>query len=278
VSISVNFADEAGNPVRATSDTTDASALFFIRVDSLSGIDRVDGGRVAPATTAEIHWLIIPAPGAGGSTPIGKLYLVGATLGYRLAGEPQTVTVTPDSIYVKPLPKLTLDYFLQREVYADDPFTAAIEPAEPFTLGVRVKNTGFAAARSLRIESAQPRIVENKQGLLVNFVITGSFVNDLPAQPSLLIDLGEIASQKASTGRWLIQSTLSGRFVEFSASFEHADELGGKVTSLIDKVETHSLVKDVRVDLPPAATLCAISWPGTATCCASMRRTRRTPR
>jgi hypothetical protein len=250
VSINVNFADEAGNSVRATTDAGDASALFFMRVDSLSGIDRIDGGRVAPATTAEIHWLIIPAPGAGGTTPIGKLYLVGATLSYRLAGEPQTVTVTPDSIYVKPLPKLTLDYFLQREVYADDPFTAAIEPAETFTLGVRVKNTGFAAARSLKIESAQPRIVENQQGLLVNFLITGSFVNDQPAQPSLLIHLGEIAAQKASTGRWLMQSTLSGRFIEFSASFEHADELGGRVTSLIDKVETHSLVKDVRVDLP----------------------------
>jgi hypothetical protein len=252
VSIVVNFADDAGNAVRATSDTNDATALFFIRVDSLRGIDRVDGsGRVAPATTAEIHWLIIPAPGAGGATSAGKLYLVGATLGYKLAGEPQTVAVTPDSIYVKPLPKLALDYFLQTEVYADDPFTAAIESAEPFTLGVRVKNSGYAAARNLKIESAQPRIVDNKQGLLVNFRINGSFVNDQPSQPSLLIDFGEIASQKASTGRWLMQSTLSGKFVEFNASFVHADELGGAVTSLIQEpINTHALVKDVRVDLP----------------------------
>ena len=165
------------------------------------------------------------------------------------------MTVTPDSIYVKPLPKLALDYFLQRDVYADDPFTAAVEPPEPFTLGVRIKNTGFASARNLKIESAQPRIVENKQGLLINFLIAGSYVNDQPATPSLLINFGEVAAAKASTGRWLMQTTLSGRFVEFTATFAHADELGGALTSLIDTVNTHSLIKDVRVDLPGRDTV-----------------------
>ena len=103
-------------------------------------------------------------------------------------------------------------------------------PALPFG---GVKNSGFATARNLKIESAQPKIVENKQGLLVNFLITGSYVNDQPATPSLLIDFGEIPAAKASTGRWLMQTTLSGRFVEFSATFAHADELGGAVSSLI---------------------------------------------
>lgn len=250
VAINVSFADETGNAVRATSDPNDATALFFIRIDSLKNINSINGGQVAPATTAQINWLIIPSPGAGGSIPIGKLYLVGASLTYTLAGEPQSVTVSPDSIYVKPTPKLTLDYFLERDVFADDPFTNPIEPPVPFTLGVRVKNSGFAPARNLKIESAQPRIVENKQGLLINFLITGSFLNDLPATNSLLIDFGEIPSQKANTGRWLMETTLSGRFVEFSADFTHADELGGTVTSLIDRVSTHSLVKDVKVDVP----------------------------
>lgn len=142
VSVNVTFKDEAGNTVKATSDPNDLTATFYIRIDSMSGISDVSGnGRVAPATTAEIHWLIIPAPGAGGSIPSGKLYLVGATLNYKIGGDAQTVTVAPDSIYVKPLPLLTLDYFLTQEVIADDAFTAAIEPSEPFTLGVRIKNT-----------------------------------------------------------------------------------------------------------------------------------------
>lgn len=63
VSVNVTFKDEAGNSVKATSDPNDTSASFYIRIDSMSGISDVSGnGKVAPATTAEIHWLIIPAP------------------------------------------------------------------------------------------------------------------------------------------------------------------------------------------------------------------------
>ena len=74
VSVNVTFKDEQGNSVKATSDPNDTSASFFIRIDTLDGITDVNGnGRVAPASTAEIHWLIIPAPGSGGSIPSGKL-------------------------------------------------------------------------------------------------------------------------------------------------------------------------------------------------------------
>jgi hypothetical protein len=256
VGINVTFQDEAGTPVRATFDPNDVSAAFFIRIDRMSGIDKTDGtGRVAPSTTAEIHWLIIPSAGAGGTNPLGRLYLIGANLRYRLAGEDQTLTVAPDSILVKPLPKLSLDYFLTREVYSDDPFTTAIEPPEPFTLGLRIRNNGAATARSVKVDSAQPKIVDNKQGLLVNFVILGGFVNDQSANNSLLLNFGDIASQSASVGRWSMTSTLSGRFVDFQASFTHSDELGGALTSILDQTVTHFLIKDVRVDLPGRDTI-----------------------
>jgi hypothetical protein len=140
VDVAVNFQGEAGNSVRATSDPHDTSASFYLRVDTMDGVDNVSGlGRVAPASIAEIHWLIIPAPGAGGTVPTGKLYYVGATLKYTVGGKPEQVTVTPDFIYVKPLPLLNLDYFLTQDVYGDDPLTPELEPAEPFTLGVRIK-------------------------------------------------------------------------------------------------------------------------------------------
>lgn len=251
VGVNVTFQDQSGAAVKATSDPNDTSAAFFIRIDRMSGIDKIDGtGRVAPSTTGEIHWLIIPTPGAGGTNPLGTLYLVGATLSYRLGGDTQTLQVAPDSILVKPLPKLSLDYFLTRDVYADDPFTPAIEPPEPFTLGVRIRNNGAATARSVQIDSAQPKIVDNKQGLLVNFLILGGFVNDQPASNSLLLNFGDIAPQSAAVGRWSMTSTLSGRFVDFQASFTHSDELGGALTSLIEQTAAHLLVKDVRVDLP----------------------------
>ena len=251
VSVEVNFTDENRNSVVASSDPTNTSAAFFIRLDRLSGIDNVTGnGTVQPASSADIHWLIIPAPGTGGQLSTGKLYYVGATLRYTLGGEPQVTDVTPDYIFVKPMPLLTLDYFLTQDVYADDAFTSAIEPPDPFTLGVRVKNNGKGIAHNLKIDSAQPKIVENEQGLLINFQILGSYVNDLPTTPSLLINLGAIPPQSAGTGRWQMITTLSGKFVEFTASFSHADELGGELTSLLEAANTHFLVHDVLVDLP----------------------------
>ncbi len=86
VNINVDFKDEAGNSIKATSDPTDTTAAFFLRIDTMTGIDNVTGtGVVQPATTAEIHWLIIPAAGTGGTVSSGKLYYVGATLDYAIA-------------------------------------------------------------------------------------------------------------------------------------------------------------------------------------------------
>jgi hypothetical protein len=164
VQVTVNFTDEHGEPVAATSnpnltpDPSDPSApRFFIRLEdlhNLSGADLDDhldfSGSVAPSTSADISWLIIPVPGASAGIPQGKLYYVGATLSYTLAGDERVTEVTPDSISVRPMPVLSLDYFMPYEVYGDDAFTPETEPPVPFSLGVRVSNTGHGAARSLR--------------------------------------------------------------------------------------------------------------------------------
>ncbi|BFM06373.1 SdrD B-like domain-containing protein [Halioxenophilus aromaticivorans] len=251
VDIDVLFEDEEGISVLASSDPNNSSASFFIRVDSMDGINDVDGGGVVEGnSTADIHWLIIPAPGSGGVVPSGKLYYVGARLSYTIEGEETTMEVSPDFIYVKPLPELTLDYFLPRDVFADDAFTQEVEPSIPFTLGVRINNTGDGAGQSIKIESAQPEIVENEQGLLIDFKIISSNVQGEPQAPSLQIDFGEIPSGSAKMGRWQMTTTLSGKFVAFDAEFTHSDELGGQLTSVIDQVVTHTLVQDVLVDLP----------------------------
>ena len=251
VDIDVSFADEDGNPVLATTDPNNTTALFFIRLDSMGGIDDIDGaGVVAADSVADINWLIIPAQGASNGLEQGTLYYVGAKLTYTIGGEEYVTEVSPDYIFVKPMPDLTLDYFLPNDVYGDDPFTSEIEPAIPFSLGVRVLNTGPGVARSLKIDSAQPKIVENEQGLLINFLIQGSEVNGAPETPSLLVDFGDIDPNNAGTARWMMTCSLYGRFVEFTAEFSHSDELGGELTSLITAVNTHFLVRDVKVDLP----------------------------
>lgn len=251
VSVVVKVMEENGTPVTVTEDPNNVGARFFVRVSNRENIVAVDGtGQVAPRSTAVINWLLIPAPGAAGTSPLGKKYLVGATLRYRYAGEDTTLEVSPDVITVKPMPLLTLDYFLPETVQGDDPVTPAVEPTVPFTLGVRIKNNGVGTAKTLKIDSAQPKIIDNAQGLLINFKLTGSYVDDAPVNNTLLIDFGDIASQRSKTGRWIMESSLEGRFTEFTASFSHADELGGSVTSLLQATNAHLMLRDVRVDLP----------------------------
>jgi len=251
VDIDVAFSDETGAPVLASSDPDNAGALFFIDVDSMENITDVNGaGTVEPSSTADVHWLIIPAPGASNGVPQGTLYYVGATLTYTLGGEEHVMEVVPDYIFVKPMPELTLDYFIPYDVYGDDAFTPEIEPPEPFSLGVRAANNGAGTARNLSINSAQPKIVENELGLLIGFNIQGSEVNGRPERATLQASLGDIASGSAAVARWVMTTSLSGRFVEFTADFSHSDELGGELTSLLENVATHFLARDVLVDLP----------------------------
>ncbi|MFH2092466.1 MAG: calcium-binding protein, partial [Pseudomonadota bacterium] len=256
IKVDVWFTNGDGDAVLASSDPLNTDALFFIRVDEMTNIDNVTGSGSTPAdSSSDIHWLIIPAPGASNGLASGTLYNVGATLTYTVGGEENVIEVNPDYIFVKPMPELTLDYFLPSDVYGDDPFTAEIEPAIPFSLGVRVKNTGAGSAQNLKIDSAQPKIVDNDQGLLINFFIQGSEVNGKAATQSLLVDFGTIDPGTSGMARWIMNCTLSGRFVEFSARFSHADELGGELTSLIDDIKTHTLVHDVMVDLPGRDTI-----------------------
>ena len=251
VMVDVLFSDEDGNPVIASSDPDATDALFYIRINSIEGVSDVTGSGSIPASTiADIHWLIIPAPASVENAPTGKMYYVGARLVYTMGGEEHETVVTPDFIYVKPLPKLSLDYFLPDEVYGDDPFTTETEPSIPFSLGVRIANNGDGVAGDLKIDSAQPKIVENEQGLLVDFLIVGTEVDGVVTQDSLLLEFGDLEARSATLGRWLMTCSLSGRFVEFDVAYSHANELGGELTSLIDSAETHFLVQDVLVDAP----------------------------
>lgn len=249
----VSLTDADGSPVPASSDPGNTGALFFIRLDSMENIADITGsGSISPATAADIRWLIIPAPGSADGLQQGKLYYVGAKLTYTIGGVENVTTVTPDYIFVKPLPNLALDYFLPRDIFGDDSFTTTIEPPVPFSLGVRVRNVGGGVAANLKIDSAQPKIVENTQGLQIGFAIDGSEVNGNVATNSLLVDFGDIEPAGTATARWIMSCTLSGQFISFDTRVSHSDELGGELTSLIkpENISTHTLVQDVLVDLP----------------------------
>src|SRR5262249_12399585 len=214
-------------------------------------INDVSGSGMIPAgARAEVHWLIIPSYGAGGSDPLGQTYFVSGTANFATMTGPKHLDLFPAGINVRPQPFLQVASFLPREVESDDPFTPAVEAPVPFPLGVRVSNDGFGAAGNLHISSGQPKIVENKQGLLIAFQLIGTSVNGKPVQPTLNADFGTIQPGRCGVADWSMITTLSGMFVAFDATFTHAPELGGELTSLIKGSSANVLVREMLVDLP----------------------------
>lgn len=178
----------------------------------------------------------------------GSRYEVGADITYTVGGKIESISVEPDSILVKPLPALTLEYFLPKSVIADNPNTLVVEPTKPFYLGMRVVNSGVGDAQNLQIESFQPVLEENEQGLLVEFEVLGSSVNGSAVGADLVSNFGTVFSAHAETATWKMESSLYGRFIEARATFTHSDELGGSVTSVIDAASVYRLIGMVQAN------------------------------
>lgn len=222
----------------------DVTSRSSIRAPKLGGLTAVDGtGVVAGDSTGRVTWVIIPTDDAA---PLGPTqYFVGGVLKYRDNGQLITVNLASAPITVLPNPALALHYFHQRDVFADDPFTEVVEPSQPYELGVLIKNAGAGDARDLGITSAQPKIVENEKGLLVDFRIVATEVDGRNLTPTLTADFGTVAAGHTAIGRWLFTSSLQGRFVDYSATFENTSALGDARLSIVKSVDIHELIHRV---------------------------------
>ena len=238
ISVELHVRNEAGV------ETTD---LFQIRTPVLNGLSGVSGGGILPAQSiGSSSWIIVPTSLAAPTNQVR--HLVSGTLRYKQAGVVVTVPLVPTPIDVLPNPKLSVDYFHQRDVFSDDPFTLEIEPSIPFTLGVMVRNEGYGTARNMRIQSGQPRIIENDKGLLINFEIIATEVSGIGLAPTLTANFGDITPGEIAIGRWLFKSSLQGLFTDYSATFEHVSGLGDRRLSLIDRVDIHEMIHVVQAD------------------------------
>ena len=226
----------------------DVTSLFGIQLPTLTGnLNAVDGsGTLQPDGTGSAQWILIPTLDAAPQAPAN--YQVSGTLSYSLNGVTVSIPLSPAPITVQPNPQLYVKYFHQRDVFADDPYTPAIEPSVPYSLAVMVQNHGYGIAHDFRITSAQPKIVDNQKGLLIDFKIIGMQVGNQPESPSLTVDFGDIEPGATAVGRWLLTSTLQGLFINYSATFQHVDPLGNPRLSLIDGVEIHEMIHQVHAD------------------------------
>ncbi|MGE3164638.1 MAG: CARDB domain-containing protein [Planctomycetota bacterium] len=239
--VGIDIFDASGNLV---------NTLFGIDDPVLWNLTAVDGtGELAPFAEASAQWLIVPTTDAAPQqeTP----YSVGGFFSYSLGGTSFSVVLEPAPITVRPDPRLVLHYFWQRDIVGDDPFTAPIEPSEPFSVGLLIENDGYGTARNVRVTSNQPQIVENEDGLLVSFMLIGTQVGEQPVNPSFLVNLGDIAPFEEAVARFLLVSSLQGQFLDdYTVGIEHLDDFGNARTSLFDDAQIHELIRVVLTNEP----------------------------
>ncbi len=218
----------------------DVTNLFTIQGPTLNGLTDVSGnGMLAMNTNGSATYTLVPNDDAAPS--VATTYYVSAVLNYSDNGESLTIPFSATPITVEPNPSLTLRYFMQRDVFGDDPFTPQVEPSEPFALGVQVINSGAGTANNVQITSAQPTIVDNEKGLLVNFQIIGTQVDGQNLNPSLTANFGDIAPGGVSAAVFLLESSIQGQFIDFSASYKDISGLGSPQASIINGIEIHEL-------------------------------------
>lgn len=190
-----------------------------------------------------LEWLIIPLSEA--APDADRVYNVGGSFNYIVDDENISVPLAPNPITVRPDPSLLVHYFWERYVVADNPFTEEVEPSVPFTLGVAVKNAGYGTANSLQISSAQPEIIDNERGLLIDFKIVGANIGSANVTPSLTVMFGDLAPNTTMVARWFMISSLQGEFMRYSATFENINPLGDPRLSVLDDLEIHELIRNV---------------------------------
>ena len=237
--VNVQIQDQNGN---------NANGLFSIGSPALTGaLGAVDGtGMLNAGQSGSAQWTLIPTAAAAPQTATG--YSVSGTLSYVDGGLTVTIPLAPTAITVQPSPQLYLKYFLQHDVYSDNPFTPVIEPSIPFPLAVLVENQGAGTASNFQITSAQPQIVDNQKGLLIGFNIIGAQVDNQPVTPSLTANFGNIQPGQNEVGVWYLTSTLDGQFINYKATYQAIDPLGATSVSPITGVEIHAMTHLVRAD------------------------------
>ncbi len=223
--------------------------LFQINTKALSILTGIDGtGSLAAGQKGSASILFIPEKGAAPTVP--TTYSFGGSFSYidPFNGMEVTKQLFPISLDVNPSPDLYLHYFMQRDILADDPLTEAIEPIVPAELALMIQNNGYGAATKVRVESAQPEIIENQKGLAIHLALIGSNLNGQNRQLGLNnIDFGNIASKSTAIGQWWFTADLLGHFVNYETRVVHADSYGNPDLSLISGAKLHELIRSISV-------------------------------
>ena len=249
-------------------DLTDISALITatdengtvatshemqINVESVTGMGGSEGKwSLKAGETGTITYLFIPTKYAAPTFDVR--YSFGGTLYFNDGEDLQVRSLLPVTLTVRPTPELDLTYFVQRDIYGDNPLTPGVtEPVIPAEFSVLINNKGYGEATDVRMITHQPEIIENEKGLLVDFAIVSSSLNGAPATMALEDDIatnfGNIPAGTSAYATWGLTSSLLGHFKEYDVRYTHLSSYGNPDLSLLDKVTIHELIHSVNTTI-----------------------------
>lgn len=249
VRLNLEVRDDAG--ILATSHE------FQINMESLDGftgeMDMTSGWALAANETGTATIVFIPTKYA--ALEAGRDYSFGGSLTYvdPFTGLEVTRDLFPVTLTVKPSPNIDLTYFMQRDIYGDNPLTPdVIEPCKPAEFALLINNKGYGDATNVRMVTEQPKIVDNEKGLLVDFKLVSSQLNGeaktLALGERVTTDFGTIPAQSTMYAQWWIESSLLGHFTEYDVKATHVTSYGNEDLSLLDNVTIHELVHGFTVN------------------------------
>ncbi len=242
ISTAITATDEAG--VQATAREMQIS-LESIQgfADSSDGTWTLEPGAVGIAT-----YLFIPTKYAAPEK--AEVYSFGGSLYFNDGENEQARSLYPCSLTVKPSPELDLIYFMQRDLYGDNPLTEDVsEPVIPAEFTLLIHNKGAGEAQSVKVITHQPEIVDNEKGLAVDFAIVSSSLNGkdkaMTLANDIATDFGAIPAGGTSYATWDITSSLLGHLREYNVSYTHVTSFNNPDLSLLDKVTIHELIHSI---------------------------------
>ena len=236
------------NIVIKDDDGVDRTDLFQINVKSLSQITGVDGtGSLDAQTEGTVVFEMIPTIEAAPET--SKFYSFGGSFSFLdpFEGEELTYPLFPVRLQVNPSPDLHVDYFISRNIISDDPLTEdTIEATEPAELAMMIRNVGAGDANNVYLQSSQPEIIDNQQGLLIQFNMVSSAMNGEPRPLGLTdIPFGTIASHTAGIAEWYFTSSLLARVISSTPRVIHNNSYGNPKLSLVTELHSHDLIRAI---------------------------------
>lgn len=248
VKLNLEVRDMNGNVATSHEFQIDTESLdgFAGNLDLESGWS-LEGGKTGTATI-----LFIPTKSAAPTEP--KDYSFGGSFSYKdpYTGLVVTRDLNPVTLTVNPSPNLEMTYFMQRDVFGDDPLTEIVEPMKPSEFALIVNNKGYGDAENMKLTTRQPEIIDNQKGLAIAFELISTQLNGqektMSLGGSMTSDFGNIPAQSQAYAQWWLQSSLLGHFIEYDIKATHLTSHNNPDLSLLNTVTIHELIHGFTVD------------------------------